>query len=473
MEKRVDILVIGGGPAGIISAVTAHKYYPNKKIMLIKSVEKGCIPCGIPYMFATLKTPDENALGIAALKKNDVDVVVDEAIKIERKGKCVHTKNNDIYHYEKLILAIGSKPILPPIPGIEKKGVFSIHKDMEYLKEVIEKVKTAKNVLVLGGGFIGVEFADELSKIKDLTPAPFAKKNFFDVKRGGVNIYLVEMLPRLLANSFDPEFSRLAEEKLASRGINILTDIQVKEFIGDEKVEKVLLSNGNKLNIDYVILGIGAVPNTKLARDAGLDLGRGKGIWVDEYMRTQDPDVFTIGDCAGKRDFFTRKDTPIMLASTATAEARIAGANLYQLKVVRENKGTIGIYSTCVDGLVLGTAGHTENSAKKEGFEIIVGNFEGVDKHPSTMPNASKLKVKLIFSKQSGIILGGQVAGGMSCGELINIIGAAIQKRISLTELETLQMATHPYLTSAPTMYPLVLAAQAAYWENLRDCWVC
>jgi len=179
-------------------------------------------------------------------------------------------------------------------------------------------------------------------------------------------------------------------------------------------------------------------------------------------MRTIDPDIFAVGDCAGKRDFFTRKDAPILLASIATAEARIAGANLYQLKVVRENKGTIGIYSTYVDGLVLGTAGHTENSARREGFEIIVGNFEGVDKHPSAMPGASKIKVKLVFSKQSGIILGGQVAGGMSVAELINAIGIAIQKRISLTELETLQMATHPYLTSAPTMYPLVLAAQDA-----------
>jgi len=124
--------------------------------------------------------------------------------------------------------------------------------------------------------------------------------------------------------------------------------------------------------------------------------------------------------------------------------------------------GSIGIYSTYVDGLVLGTAGHTENSAKREGFEIIVGNFEGVDKHPSAMPGVSKIKVKLVFSKQSGIILGGQVAGGMSVAELINAMGIAIQKRISLTELETLQMATHPYLTSAPTMYPLVLAAQDA-----------
>jgi pyruvate/2-oxoglutarate dehydrogenase complex dihydrolipoamide dehydrogenase (E3) component len=151
-----------------------------------------------------------------------------------------------------------------------------------------------------------------------------------------------------------------------------------------------------------------------------------------------------------------------MLASTATAEARVAGASLYQLKVVRENKGTIAIYSTYVDGLVLGSAGLTETSAKKEGFEIIVGNTEGADKHPKSLPGANKIKVKLIFARQSGILMGGQVAGGISAGEMINIIGMAIQQRVSLTELETLQMATHPCLTSAPTMYPIVLAAQDA-----------
>jgi NADPH-dependent 2,4-dienoyl-CoA reductase/sulfur reductase-like enzyme len=371
-------------------------------------------------------------------------VVVGEVVKIDREKKTVHTKNGDAYHYEKLILAIGSTPIILPIPGIDKQGVYPVYKDMEYLKDVVERVKKAKNVLVLGGGFIGVEFADELSNLK------------------GLNVYLVELLPNLLANSFDPEFSLLVEEKLRSKGVKVLTSTRVEELVGKEKVEKVKLSNGDVLDVDYVILGIGARPNTKIAQDAGLDLGKGKGIWVDEYMRTVDPDIFAVGDCAGKRDFFTRRNAPVMLASTAAAEARVAGANLYQLKVVRENKGTIAIFSTYVNGLVLGSAGHTETSAKKEGFEIVTGCASGMDKHPAAMPNANKIKVKLVFSKQSEIILGGQVAGGISCGEMINIIGMAIQKRVSLTELETLQMATHPYLTSAPTVYPLVLAAQDA-----------
>jgi pyruvate/2-oxoglutarate dehydrogenase complex dihydrolipoamide dehydrogenase (E3) component len=112
--------------------------------------------------------------------------------------------------------------------------------------------------------------------------------------------------------------------------------------------------------------------------------------------------------------------------------------------------------------MALGSAGLTENSARNEGFEIVTGTVSGIDKHPTTLPGASNVKVKLIFSKHSGIILGGQVAGGTSCGEIINLIGVAIQKRVSFAELETLQMATHPCLTSAPTVYPIVLAAQDA-----------
>ncbi|HAX61952.1 MAG TPA: pyridine nucleotide-disulfide oxidoreductase [Elusimicrobia bacterium] len=449
MKKKVDILVVGAGPAGMVCAITARRYYPDKDILVIKNVANGCIPCGIPYMFSSLKNPKDNVLGTDALEKSDIKVVVDEAIKIDRQSKIVETKNGDGYVYEKLVLAAGSSPIIPNIPGIDKKGVYPIFKDMDYLNKCVEEIKKSKNVLIIGGGFIGVEFADEISKI------------------AGLNVYLAETLPHLLANSFDEEFSLLVEKRIENRGAKVFLNTKVAEILGGNKVDGVRFENGESLKIDSVILGIGAVPNTKLATAAGLDLRRSKGIWVDEYMRTVDLDIFAVGDCAGKRDFYTRRTTAVMLASTATAEARVAGANLYQLKVVRENKGTIAIYSTYVDGLVLGSAGLTETSAKKEGFEIIVGNTEGMDKHPKALPGANRIKVKLIFSKASGILMGGQVSGGISAGEIINIIGMAIQQRVSITELETLQMATHPYLTSAPTMYPVVLAAQDAMGKSV------
>jgi NADPH-dependent 2,4-dienoyl-CoA reductase/sulfur reductase-like enzyme len=445
MYKKADVLVIGGGPAGIVSAITAKKYYPSKNIIVMRDIEKGVIPCGIPYMFESLKDPRENKLGMVSLEKNKIDTVVDKAVSINKDEKTVTTESGNTYEYEKLVLAVGSTPIDLPIKGIDKENVFPIHKDLDYLLEAVKKIKECKNVLVIGGGFIGVEFADELSKIKDM------------------NVTLVEMLPHLLANSFDEDFSLMAEERLKKKGVDVLTNTLVEEIAGDKKVEKVKFKGGKEIAIDAVILGVGAKPNVKLALDAGFEIGNCKGILVDEYGRVaSDNDIFAIGDCSCKRDFYTRKAIPVMLASTATAEARIAGANLYQIKVVRENKGTIAIYSTYIDELVLGSAGLTENTARKENFEIVVGSAEGIDKHPGTLPGACKGKVKLIFSKQSGIILGGQVSCGMSCAQAINIIGTAIQKRMSATELETLQIATHPYLTSAPTMYPIILAAQNA-----------
>ncbi len=446
MNKKADILIIGAGPAGVVSAVTARKYYPTKSIMVMKDIADGVIPCGIPYMFASLSNPEENKLGMASLEKNNIEIVIDAAVSINRKDKTVDSASKTKYSYEKLVLAIGSTPLILPIKGVDKQGVYPINKEMGYLKNVIDQIKRCKNVLVIGGGFIGVEFADELSKLK------------------GINVTLVEMLPNLLANSFDPEFSQMAELRLREKGVNVLTNTRVEEIIGQDKVEKVRFSDGKEIPIEGVILGVGSKPNVKLAVDAGLELGSCKGILTDEYMRTSvDADIFAIGDCACKRDFYTRKSISVMLASTATAEARIAGANLYQIKVIRENKGTIAIYSTYIDGLVLGSAGLTEKTAREESFEIIVCSIDGVDKHPASLPGAHKGKIKLIFSKQSGIILGGQVSCGMSCAQMINIIGIAIQKRMSATELETLQVATHPYLTSAPTMYPIILAAQDVY----------
>lgn len=441
MRIQTDILIIGGGPAGMVSAGTAKRYYPGKKITLLKNVADGCIPCGIPYMISSLKDPAGNRMSTDALEKSGVNVAVDEAVSIDRSGRTVFTRNGDTIAYEKLILAVGSKPIIPPIPGIGNKGVYPVYKDMSYLVPAVEDLKKAGHVVVIGGGFIGVEFADELSRVPNL------------------RVTLVEMCDRLLINSFDSEFSSLAEEKLRARGVRVFTKTAVQEVIGGGHVEKVRLSSGETLEADRVILGVGASPLTDLACQAGLDLGRGKGIWVDEYMRTSDPDIFAVGDCAGKRDFYTRKDAVVMLASTATAEARIAGANLYKLIVVRENKGTIAAYSTCIDGLVMGSAGLTECTALKENFEIVSGSAQAMDKHPGTLPGAQKTLVKLIFSKNSGIILGGQAAGGIGCGELINVIGMAIQQRVSCSELGTLQMATHPFLTPAPTLYPVVTAA--------------
>ena len=171
--------------------------------------------------------------------------------------------------------------------------------------------------------------------------------------------------------------------------------------------------------------------------------------------------LFRSGDCAEKRVFATRKPTGIMLASTAASEARVAGTNLYQLSVVKTFSGTISIFATAIGETGFGVAGLTETAAKKEGFNITIGTFTGVDKHPGAIPGTHSQYVKLIVGKTSGVLLGGEVVAGMSTGELTNIIGLAIQAKIPISSLLTAQIGTHPLLTAPPTAYPVIKAAES------------
>lgn len=439
---NTDILIIGGGPAGIITATTAKGHYPDKKIILVKSVADGAIPCGIPYMFGTLSDPEKNRLSTKGLEDKGITVKIDTAKCVDKEKRVVSFQSGEQIQYEKLVLAVGSKPIVPPIKGIEKKNVYPILKDMQYLLKMVKATKEAKDIVIIGGGFIGIEMADEIASNE------------------GKNVYLVEMLDNVLTNAFDKEFCDAAAEKLRTKGVKLLLKSTVTEILGEDKVTGIKLSTGETINADLVVLGIGAKPNSECVHNCGLEIGRGGGIWVNDYMRTSDKNIFAVGDCAEKRDFFTREHTPVMLASTATAEARIAGANLFNIQAVRINHGTIAVFSTYVNGLTLGSAGLTEKSALKAGFDILIGEAASPDRHPGAMPDASKVKVRLIFSKKSKIILGGQVMGGKSAGEIINVIATSIQKRMTANEISTLQIATHPQLTAAPTVYPLVIAAQ-------------
>ncbi|MHB0995426.1 MAG: FAD-dependent oxidoreductase [Elusimicrobiales bacterium] len=449
MIEKTDILIIGGGPAGRIAALTARKYYPAKSVLLVQNVAKGVVPCGIPYMAASLKNPDDNGSPCGSLANSGVKVLDADAVALDRAAKTVSFGGGGAAVYDRLVLACGSTPFMPKVPGAGLKNVFRIYKDLDRLKEMFTALKAASHITVLGGGFIGVEMAEELAK-------------------AGRKVTLVELLPGLLANSFDPEFGELAAAKLKGLGVRVVTGTAVEAIEGSGRAESVRLAGGEAYACDAVVLAIGAVPNAGLAAAAGLDIAKTGAVAVDEYLRTSDPAIFAVGDCAEKKDFFTRRPGSVMLASTATAEARVAGSNLFGLKVVRENKGTIASYSTCVDGLVLASAGLTEAAARREGFEVVTGVSEGVDRHPAAMPGASKVKLKLVFSKHSGLLMGGQVYGGVSSGELINIVGAAVQTGMSVTELETLQVATHPWLTAAPTAYPITAAAQDASVKLFR-----
>jgi NADPH-dependent 2,4-dienoyl-CoA reductase/sulfur reductase-like enzyme len=269
-----------------------------------------------------------------------------------------------------------------------------------------------------------------------------------------------------LSLAYDEEFCVEMEEHLRSRGVNIMTSSKVARIDGNGKAEKVILSDGREIKADLVILGIGAVAHNDLARKANLRIGLTGGIEVDRTMKTSNDHIFSCGDCVEKSSFFGGKASPLKLASIATLEARIAGANLYGLK--RENDGTIGVWSTAVGDLALATAGLTEDMARRHGYDIVVANVEGPNRHPGGMPGVKLHKLKLVFEGTTGILLGGQVLGGESTGEISNIISACIISRMTANDISMFQVGTHPALTSSPVAYPLINAAEIAIGRMKR-----
>jgi NADPH-dependent 2,4-dienoyl-CoA reductase/sulfur reductase-like enzyme len=376
------------------------------------------------------------------MDKAGVTSLVGEVVAIDRAAKSAKMADGEVIEYDKLVLATGSTPVIPKwLKGGDKKNVYTVPKDRIYLDEMKEKLAGAHRVVVIGAGFIGVEFSDEFAK-------------------HGHEVVLVEKLSHILALAFDPELSEKIETLLKDRGVNVRTGTGVTEIIGDDTVKGVKLENGDVIDADAVVLSMGYLPNSGLARESGIYVDESGFIAVDEYMRTHEPDVFAIGDCAQKRDFVTRRRVPTMLASTACAEARIAGMNLYSLNTVKTFSGTIAIYATAIGDTGFGTAGLTEATAKAENIEVLTGLFEGIDRHPGTLPGAHKQAVKLIAAGNSGVIIGGEVIGGLSAGELTNVIGMIIQNRMTINSLLITQIGTHPLLTSSPAAYPLIKAAE-------------
>jgi len=447
--KTTDVLVIGGSAAGMVAASTGKAHWPKKQFILVKKQKEVLVPCGIPYIFGTFDSIDKNLMPVdASLQKMGIETLVDEATEIDWENKIVSFASGEKISYQKLIIATGSTPVKPKwLQGADLENVFLIPKDRSYLDDMKSKLASAKNIAVIGAGFIGVEVSDELAK-------------------QGFNVTLVEKLPHILNLAFDPEIAGKIQEMLTNKGIKVITGKGISKILGTKKVESIELEDGSVLNIDAVILSMGYQPNSELAKKSGIYVDEDGFIAVDEYMRTHVKDVFAVGDCAQKRDFVTRRRVPTMLASTACAEARIAGMNLFNLHVVKTFSGTIAIYSTAIGDTGFGTAGVTEQRAIQEGIAVITGTFEGVNRHPGNMPDAHKQLVKLIAAKNSGVIIGGEVIGGKETGELTNVIGLAIQNRMSVNSFLTMQIGTHPCLTASPAAYPLIKAAEMIAVKN-------
>ena len=465
-----DVLIVGGGPAGMMTGITAAQFWPSKKVLVVRREFDAVIPCGIPYIFGTLHGTDEDMAGRLPLVAAGGELLIGNIIDINIKSRIAYmeaipsdptfkskpdkienSKEVTEIKFDRLVLAMGGENFIPNIKGTGLRGVFTIQKDYNYLESLFnDLIPKVKRLAIIGGGFIGVEFADEIRKL-------------------GIEVHIVEMLPNLLQVSFDKNVSVRIEEILKSRGVKIHTNSQVQEILSDgsgKNVKGLAIKDKDDIDVDAVLIAIGVRPNVKLAEKMGLTLSRSGGVWVDAFQRTrEDNKIFAVGDCAHKQDFFTRKANHSMIASAAAAEGRIAGMNLFNLRLSRYNAGSVSVYSSEIDGLAFGVAGLTEAQAVAEGFNILIGESRLPDHHPASMPDTVEIYCRLIFSKDSLQLLGGQITGGSTTGELVNTIGLAIQMHATATDIATMQFGSQPRLT--PSLHPMVAATGDALKNDI------
>jgi len=449
MEKvSCNVLVIGGGPAGGVSAVTAKMNYPEKEILVIREFEKQLVPCAIPYIFGkTLGSSEKNVASCGMAAEMGISTLIGKVNDVDIEKKIAYTDSHTI-SFEKIIFATGSVPFVHDSlkHSLTLDGVFTVPKNKALIDDLKNYSDLKDEIVIVGSGFIGIEIAVEFAI-------------------SGKRVTVIGGSDHILPNAFDTEVSIEAEKIMSSYGVEYVGNDRVIEIIdknGDNIVNAVKLKSGKVVDADVVILATGYKPNTELAQKAGIFLGYYGGIWVDEYMRTQNHDVFAVGDCSSRRDFITKEPSKIMLASTSAAEGRTAGTSLYDIKYLKGFSGTIAIFSTMIGDTAFSSAGATEAQAKAAGIDVVVGTFEGMNRHPATIPGAQKQFVKLIAMRHGGQIIGGQVVGGEETGEMINLIGLIIESHFDIYRVMSMQVATQPRLTAAPTSYPVVMAAVMA-----------
>ncbi|MGI5975409.1 MAG: FAD-dependent oxidoreductase [Paludibacter sp.] len=424
------IIVIGGSAAGPKAASRARRIDENADITIIqKSADLSMASCGYPYYIGGFFDEREQLLCSPAGVVRDtnffwnakkiVTKVSTEATKINPAKKTVDFTNlitgeKGSLSYDKLIVATGATPRKPPIPGIELKGVTTLVSmpDADFLRNVRDEGKI-KNAVVIGGGLIGIETAEALNL-------------------AGINITLVEMLPQLLT-FLDKHLARLVENYVRTKA-NVILQNGVSAFLGkDGKLTGVKLNDGTEIPCELAVLATGVKPNTKLAQDAGLTLGKTGGIVVDQYMQTSNPDIYAVGDCIEIPNLITGKPVHAPFGDLANLQGRVAGENAI-LGNTATFKGTIQTSICKVFDYAVGTTGLSAQDATEMGFTNIetVVNVS-LDK-PGFM-QGKLLTTKLVVEKSTHKILGAQVIGPGDVSKQIAIWAMAIQGKMKVEDM--------------------------------------
>ena len=441
----MKIVIIGGVAAGAGAAAKARRTDEHAEVIILEQGQYVSFAnCGLPYYVGGTIADREDLILVSPELFRDrynIDVRLSHTVtSFDAKEKVVRGVNADgpfEEHYDKLVLAMGGEPIKPPMPGSDLPGVYNVFTVPDVDKIMDALGQGVKKAVVVGGGFIGVETAEEL-----------LKRN--------VDTTLVELAPQLL-NNFDQEFSPAIEKHLESLGLHICLGKSLTEVRGDGKVQQAVLSDGTLMDTDMVILAVGVRPRVALAKEAGVQLGETGGIVVDAGMRTNLPDVFAAGDIVESLHLVSRKKVKIPLAGSANKQGRVAGANAAGGSL--QFRGVLGTAIIKAGELTCGRTGLSEKEAKANGMSYAVAWLPS-NSNASYYPTAETIIIKLIYETPTGRILGAQAIGRQGVDKRIDVFSTAIMGNLTVFDLENLDLAYAPPYGSAKD--PVILAGMVA-----------
>ncbi|EOP60706.1 MULTISPECIES: CoA-disulfide reductase [Bacillus] len=455
MSKK--IVVVGGVAGGASVAARLRRLSEEDEIIMFERGEYiSFANCGLPYYIGGVIQERQKLLVQTVEKMSKrfhLDIrVLSEVIKINKEEKTIIVKNvmtNETYEesYDILILSPGSKPIVPPIPGIETaKALFTLRNvpDTDRIKGYIDEQKP-RHATVIGGGFIGVEMAENL-------------------REKGIDVTLVEMANQVMP-PIDYEMAAYVHEHMKKHGVQLILEDGVDVF--EEGGAVVRLKSGSKINTDMVILSIGVQPESSLAKEAGLELGVRGTIKVNEKLQTSDSSIYAIGDAIEVKDFVTETETMIPLAWPANRQGRLL-ADIIHGHTESVYKGTMGTSIAKVFELTVASTGVNEKVLQRLNIPYEVVHVQA-NSHAGYYPNAYPILLKLLFNKESGEIYGAQAVGRDGVDKRIDVIATAMKAKLKVMDLPDLELAYAPPYSSAKDPVNMVGYAASNMIEGLVD----
>lgn len=432
----MKIVVVGGVAAGASAAARARRLDETAEIIIFERGQHiSFANCGLPYHIGgSIKEREQLLLqtpqSLQAMLNIDVRVG-SEVVSIDRNAKTVAVKDVESGHtysesYDRLVLCPGAMPLRPPLPGIDHPKVFVLRNvaDMDRIKADVDA--GARSAVVIGGGYIGVEMAENL-------------------RERGMDVDLVEMVDQIMP-PLDREMARELEDHMRWHGVRLHLGVAAAAFTRDGERVRVELVNGRMLSADLVILSAGVKPDVGLAKDAGLEIGQRGGIKVDVHMRTSDPDIYAAGDAVEVIDAVTGEATLLPLAGPANRQGRLVADNICGLDT--EYAGTQGTAIVKVFEMTGGGTGASEKTLKRVGKD-----YRKLYIHPSGhagyYPGTNPMNLKLLFAPDDGRILGAQVVGYDGIDKRLDVLATALRAGMTVHDLQHLELAYAPPFGSA------------------------